>query len=578
MDTKRPVLLGAFCALLAGIANASAFDPNYETHFESGLEIDRWFVHSGSWSITSGRFVDGQIGAADIATVEHYEPDNIQWPTMHEDYTIDVHARVQNAGGSVGVVYAFQDLANYQEVSFSATGVATVRSIDNGVAQTVATGAFAAPGVGKWFHISVSHFGASTQVKVDGQLAINTNIQGGLPLGDVGLIAHNTRGQFDDFHARDFSLMVPFAEDFSDGTANRWQPLFGNWSLLFREDTDFFYQTQTLNETSISLSPVTQLWDSGMSPFTLPFTFKARMRNPYVGAGNLIGITWQDDFPQSFVEVVFSPRGLARINSVQNGRRMVLAEAPYAGGGPNKWFEVEVAGNGDISNPSGHVKVNGVTVFDQLPRADLRGANIGFVTHWVQGAMFDDVRASQLLFRPFSANMNDGRLPRVFNSPTSEWRVQDGTLNSFGVRANETAGLDVFHDIADTNFRARMVNHYANAGNLVGLTYAYRGPEDYFEVVFSPTGVARLNRVLKGQTTSVATASYSGGGQHQWFDVQLIQRVVQRQLRTTVKVNGVTVFNEVPQPDAGGAQFGLVAHWAIANFDDISVTEVPPVL
>jgi hypothetical protein len=77
---------------------------------------------------------------------------------------------------------------------------------------------------------------------------------------------------------------------------------------------------------------------------------------------------------------------------------------------------------------------------------------------------------------------------------------------------------------------------------------------------------------LKGVTTSVATASYSGGGQHRWFDVQLIQR----QLRTTVKVNGVTVFNEVPQPDAGGAPLGLVAHWAKANFDNIFVTELPP--
>ena len=84
--------------------------------------------------------------------------------------------------------------------------------------------------------------------------------------------------------------------------------------------------------------------------------------------------------------------------------------------------------------------------------------------------------------------------------------------------------------------------------------------------------VAKLNRVLKGVTTIVATASYSGGGQHRWFDVQLIQR----QLRTTVKVNGVTVFNEVPQPDAGGASLGLATHWAKANFDNIFVTELPP--
>jgi hypothetical protein len=572
MDTKRSFLVGAVCVLLAGVAHASAFDPHYETHFDSPVELDRWIVQSGSWSISNGRFLDGQTGATDIATVEHYDPDNIQWPTLNRDYAIDVYARVQNAGGSVGVVYAFQNLDRYAEVSFSATGVATLLEVTNGIAETVETAAFAAPGIGKWFHISVVHTAGSTQVKVDGQLVIDTNLQTGLLLGDAGLVAHNTRGQFDDFHVRDFTQILPYTEDFDDGAPNRWQPLSGDWS------TDLVHSNLTLNQTSISLSPVTQMWDTGMSPFALPFTFKARMRNPYGGSGNLIGVTWQSDSPQHFIEVVFSPRGQARIQSVENGRPTVLAEAAYAGGGPNRWFEVEVAGNGDFSGVGGHVKVNGVTVFDPLPRSDLRGANIGFVTHWVQGAMFDDVRASPLFFRPFSANMDDGRLPRAFGSATSEWRVQDGTINSFGVRANETASLDIFHDIADTEFRARVVNHYANAGNLVGLAYAYRGPEDYYEVVFSPTGIARLNRVLKGQTTNVATASYSGGGQHQWFAVSLVQRVVQHQLRTTVKVNGVTVFNEVPQPDAGGALFGLVAHWANANFDNLSVTEVPPAL
>jgi uncharacterized membrane protein len=560
---------GTVCALLAGVAHSSESDPSYETHFDSSAELSRWIVNAGSWSISGGRFVDGRTGPADIATVEHYDPDTIQWPTMNDDYAIDVYARVQNTGGSsVGVVYDFQDLANYHEVSFSATGVATMRSVIDGVARTVARGTLPGPGIGKWFHISVSRIDDLTRFKVDGQVAI-VAFQRGLPQGDAGVIARNTRGQFDDFHVRDFTRIDPYTESFDDFVANRWQPLSGSWSYL-RVDatTNVSYVNTTVNATSISLSPVTEMWDFARSPFAPAFTFKARMMNPYQGPGNLIGIAWVDS-PQRYVEVVFSPRGQARINAVVNGRRTVLADAPYEGGGPNKWFEVEVAGNGDFTAEHGHVKVNGITVFDTLPRSDLRVAAIGLVSHWAPGA-FDDVRASPQFFRPLSATMDDGRLPPAFSSPTSGWRVQNGTLNSFGVTANETARLDVFHDIADIEFRARMVNHYANAGNLVGLTYAYRGPDDYFEVVFSPIGVAKLNRVLKGMTTSVATASYSGGGQHQWFDVQLLQR----RLRTTVKVNGVTVFNEVPQPDAGGAALGLVAHWAIANFDDIAVAQL----
>jgi hypothetical protein len=93
---KRPFLLGAVGVLLAGIAHASAFDPHYETHFDSADALNRWVAQSGSWTISGGRFVDGQTGATDIATVEYYDPDNIQWQTMGPSYAIDVYARVQN--------------------------------------------------------------------------------------------------------------------------------------------------------------------------------------------------------------------------------------------------------------------------------------------------------------------------------------------------------------------------------------------------------------------------------------------------------------------------------------------------
>ena len=124
MDTKRPFLFGSLLVLLAGVAHAARFEPNYETHFDRSDELGRWIQNSGSWSISSGKFLEGEMSATDIATVEHYDPDNFSWPTMFQDYGIDLYGRVQDAGGSVGVVYDFQDLANYHEASFSATGAA----------------------------------------------------------------------------------------------------------------------------------------------------------------------------------------------------------------------------------------------------------------------------------------------------------------------------------------------------------------------------------------------------------------------------------------------------------------------
>jgi hypothetical protein len=101
-------------------------------------------------------------------------------------------------------------------------------------------------------------------------------------------------------------------------------------------------------------------------------------------------------------------------------------------------------------------------------------------------------------------------------------------------------------------------NHFANA------------VDNYYEVVFSPTGVAYLNRVFHGQVMNVASAAYQGGGAHRWFNVQLIRR----NRYTTVIVNGATVFSQIYQPDASGEFVGVVTHWTDANFDDVQVTEL----
>jgi uncharacterized membrane protein len=71
---------------------------------------------------------------------------------------------------------------------------------------------------------------------------------------------------------------------------------------------------------------------------------------------------------------------------------------------------------------------------------------------------------------------------------------------------------------------------------------------------------------------TIATAPYDGGGQNQWFDAQLIQ-VGQR---TTVKVNGVAVFENVLQPDATGGRLGFVTHWTNASIDEVLYAQIPP--
>jgi hypothetical protein len=52
-------------------------------------------------------------------------------------------------------------------------------------------------------------------------------------------------------------------------------------------------------------------------------------------------------------------------------------------------------------------------------------------------------------------------------------------------------------------------------------------------------------------------------------------QLLHKQSATTVRVNGVAVFDNICQPDAQAGGLGLVTHWAVARFDDISIKQAP---
>jgi uncharacterized membrane protein len=354
----------------------------------------------------------------------------------------------------------------------------------------------------------------------------------------------------------------PYIENFNDGVANGWQPLSGTWSATSR-----IYTNNAIIATAITRSSLGRMWGAQQATADLPYTFKVRMLNPYHSRGNLIGVAWVRD-ARNYTEAVFSPTGEARLNSVSNGVRSTIASASYLGGGPSRWFEVEVGNDGNNPREATHIKVNGVPVFDVAP--NVRSGELSFITHWAPGR-FDDVRAAPRFFTPFFEDFNDGNAAQFVRS--GPWSISNGALNNSAVvkaaRAlvQKAAG---WHELADIELRARMINRFQNRGNLVGFTYGARGSV-YFEAVFSPTGVAHLRRVVNDEPSVIATARYAGGGHLQPFDAQLIQSGA----RTTVKVNAATVFDNVLQPEAVGGDLGFVAHWTVASVDDVSLTQIP---
>jgi uncharacterized membrane protein len=554
--------LASVVCLAPGSAFAALSDPFYHSSFQSPDTIADWTITSGSWQFANGE-LRSSIGALSIATVHTYDPAQVA-ATIGRNFSLEVYAWIASeaANARAGAVFDFADAGNYHEVTVSAAGNVQLRSRIDGVSHTLASATVAAPGANQWIRIALERSSERTTVSIDGVRVFDNVTQRGLPQGDVGLIARNSHARFDDIDARNFGRQDPYREDFGDGFANGWTALSGTWSAASK-----VYTSTAVVPTAITQSPLARVFDVARAATDLAYTFKVRMLNPYGGSGNLVGIAWVRD-AANYTEAVFSPTGQARLNEVANGVRSTLASAAYFGGSRNTWFEVEVGNDANDPHELAYIKINGVPVFDVAP--DVRQGTLSLITHWAPG-QFDSVRAAARFLSPLSENFDDGTAPQFAARGT--WSLQNGTLSSTAaVKAGraflrESAG---WHDLADIEFRARMLNRFTNSGNLVGFTYGARGPV-YYEAVFGPTGVAHLRKVVKDVPIPITTAPYEGGGKNQWFEAQLIQRGE----RTTVKVNGFTVFENVLQPDAVGGQLGFVAHWTSARVDDVSLAQIP---
>jgi uncharacterized membrane protein len=546
--------------LIAGLAHAASSDPFYRTTFAPPDTIAEWTITAGSWRFSNQEFINSSAGPLSIATVHTYEPSNLAPATIGRDFSLDFYALIVSgaADARVGAVFDFADPGNYHEMTVSATGSAQLRSRIGGVSRIVGAMTFAAPGPDKWIHVTLVRNNGRLTVRIDGIPVFVNASQLGLPEGDMGLITRNTPARFDDLDVRSFGRQDPYIEDFNDGDADRWQPLSGTWTVTSE------YRNSAVVATAITRAPLHDMWEVGATALPLPYTFRVRMLNPYGGSGNLVGIAWVRD-AANYTEAVFSPTGQARLNKVANGVRSTIASASYLGGSPNQWFEVEVDHDGNPTDFTAvsHIKVNGVPIFDVAPHVTT--GQLSLITHW-SPAHFDDVRAAVRFFEPFAETFDGANVPPLVHSDT--WVIENAQLTNSTIVAASRAvvsGSADWHELADIEFRARMINRFGASGNLVGFTYGARGPV-YYEAV-----VAHLRKVVKGVPHPIATAQYEGGEPGQWFDAQLIQI----DDHTTVKVNGVTVFGDVPQPDGQGGKLGFVAHWTNASVDDVSFTQIP---
>lgn len=574
MNTRLIVLL-ALVSLLLPLTNAFAqTDQEPPTFVVVGDDFSpmrsSWEPASGTWTVGGGTYGSSAAGAADISVITQYRSFLPGFPPnddiRFEEFFVGAFMRNQGTDDTdlVGLVYGYQDPQNYFELVVSALGSIQVRTVMNGVAVDEGPAGHQAIPRNTWFAVEVRWKNGVTTVKVNGA-DVGPFSQPEFTTGRIGLVTHGAVGRFDNV-----SLGAPFGdqnflETFEEPPFVTFTPQSGQWSVVNKT-----YRNSAVQQTDVTLAPIHTGIDVGIGE-TFQYTFRARMLNPYGGSGNLIGIVFNYKGPE-YTEVVFSPTGVAKLNLVQNGRVVqTLATANY-GGSRNVPFEVQLENEPNVTS----VLVNGQRIFDHIGAANpnqFAEGGVGLITHWAPGR-FDNVGFSHTLFAPCSLTFDDPQSPVFARSGT--WDTTGGTLNSTAVGSSDIVefgctGTNFSADRAGDNtvYSARLLNQFGNSGNLVGLLYNVQG-DYYYEVVFSPTGTLQMNRFIEGVRTTVRTATHNIP-RNTWFDVQVIRNGI----RTTVKVNGVTLVDGEIQGELRGGNIGVITHWSKGRFDDVSLTPDP---
>jgi hypothetical protein len=156
-------------------------------------------------------------------------------------------------------------------------------------------------------------------------------------------------------------------------------------------------------------------------------------------------------------------------------------------------------------------------------------------------------------------DFTEGQFFKTLSAVSGTWATSAGTLNSTSATTRAIATIDSY--IPQTSFhenlteisagkfwyRARMLNQRSGSSTRVGIVYQYQDPGNFYEVSFSPTGSVFVRDVSNGVGRTVATGTYTGGGQNKWFDVQV-------EWTATETISGPTAFRSFEVSNRTGAR------------------------
>jgi hypothetical protein len=531
------------------------------------LVPDTWQPLSGSWSASGGTYNSTAPAPTAIAIVQSL--------TARTD-PYAVHARIFNQrgqpGNMAGVVIDFDDPLNYYEVVFDTVeGVGSavrLRQVSNGVATTLAIGTTNRNlnWTQTWTDLEVVLVQGRLHIWLDGQRIPSLFEIPAASSGQVGLVTHNSLARFDNVVvSRPFGQQL-FHSPFGAGVSTGWAPASGSWSATRDSTGQGVYRNSSAAAIGQAYAPIT---DAGAGQ--LDYTIRSRVFIQSTGANNLAGIFFAERAAGQYYELVFSPTGVAAINSVSGGASQRVATDAFAVQ-PSAWFDVKLVVHA-ATDGAVDVFVDNKPVFESVSLSPQNPALLagrgGLITHFT-AALFDNVSFDYDQFTPILERFSEPLTQGQVRSGT--WNTTGGTLNSTGIGANDIVMLKCC-DRFNFAVRGRVRNEFGNTGNLVGVVYNYQpagslGAGDYYEVVFSPTGDVMLNKVIQGVKYRLASGHHNAPP-HEWFTFAVIRYGE----FTTVKVNEEVIFPNVYQGQLGPGEIGVITHFTRARFEDVSVTE-----
>jgi hypothetical protein len=360
-------------------------------------------------------------------------------------------------------------------------------------------------------------------------------------------------------------------DDFSP-TQSQWQPASGTWTVA---NGTYGNASTAANEiTTITRYRGVHPADPGEPVVRFDdFTVSARMRNTGTTDAHLVGLVYGYQDSQNYYEVLVSATGTLRRRIVMNGVAVDEVPAGRVDIPRDTWFELKVHWRHGVAS----LQVNGIRLTSDLSQSEFTSGQIGLITHGAVGRFDKVFLGVPFGDREFLEDFEQGdEEPFVEFSPQSgQWSIVNGTYQNSAVQQTNVSlapvnvgGFPNQGDTMEYTFRARMLNPYGGPGNLIGVVLNYKGV-NYTEVVFSPTGVVKLNRVDNNRVRTIATASY-GGGRNVAFEVSVENgpdhfAVVANGQRFFEDVNLLDV-NPLEVPDGA---FGLITHWAPGRFDNL---------